>query len=246
MAEAGPSKSPVPSNPKSHFDSISSNSSKHVQLALGHGPPPAPPRRRTQDVENVFPTRNNRRRIRSDSLGGEEGSPSLSKPRPPMKHEMRPTYLVEADADITAFSDEYDLGECTACLAQNDCLMLFPAHEGNRIIYASLELSIPYRNARPCDSCGRTTCAENEGTERSSITGSRSNTHGCIPSLLLLGYILSKQSPRFPRGQYCVPLRQPPRRRGGFCHNITPNATFAGQWSDPRLVREGGPRGTQT
>jgi len=30
-----------------------------------------------------------------------------------MKHEMRPAQLVEADANITAFSDEYDLGECT-------------------------------------------------------------------------------------------------------------------------------------
>ena len=28
-----------------------------------------------------------------------------------MKYEIRPTHLVEADADITAFSDEYDLGE---------------------------------------------------------------------------------------------------------------------------------------
>jgi len=35
-----------------------------------------------------------------------------------MKHEMRPAQLVGADADITAFSDEYDLGECTV-LVQN-------------------------------------------------------------------------------------------------------------------------------
>src|SRR5882762_7826710 len=115
MAEAGPSKSPILSNSKSHFDSISSNSSKHIQLTLGHNPPPAPPRRRTQDAENALPARNNRRRIHPDSLGGEEGSPSVPKPRLSMKHEMRPTHLVEADADITAFSDEYDLGECTTC-----------------------------------------------------------------------------------------------------------------------------------
>lgn len=121
MAEAGPSKSPISSNPKSHFDSISSNSSKHGQLGLGHGPPPAPSKRRTQDVENVFSTRNNRRRVHSDSLGGEEGSPLVSKPRLSMKHEMRPTYLPEADANITAFSDEYDLGECTNCLHMIVC-----------------------------------------------------------------------------------------------------------------------------
>ena len=115
MAEAGPSKSPVSSNPKSHFDSISSNSSKHVQLGLGHGPPPVPSRRRTPDADNVFPTRNNRRRVHSDSQGGEEGSPPAPKLRLSMKHGMRPTYLVEPDAGIAAFSDEYDLGECTAC-----------------------------------------------------------------------------------------------------------------------------------
>ena len=33
-----------------------------------------------------------------------------------MKHEMLPTQRVEADANITAFSDEYDLGECTVFL----------------------------------------------------------------------------------------------------------------------------------
>jgi hypothetical protein len=122
MAEAGPSKSPSSSNPKSHFDSISSNSSKHVQLALGHGPPPVPPRRWTQDAENVFSTRNNRRWIHSDSLGGEESSPPLPKPRLSIKHEMRPTYLAEADADITAFSDEYDLGEYTTSFTRNRLL----------------------------------------------------------------------------------------------------------------------------
>ena len=35
----------------------------------------------------------------------------MVKPRLSMKHEMRPAHLVGADADITAFSDEYDLGE---------------------------------------------------------------------------------------------------------------------------------------
>jgi hypothetical protein len=114
MAEAGPSKPPVLSNPKSHFDPGSPNTSKHVQL--GHGPPPALPRRRTQDIESGFITRNNPRRFRSGSFGkgrGEGGSAMVLKPRLSMKHEMRPTHLVEADANITAFSDEYDLGECT-------------------------------------------------------------------------------------------------------------------------------------
>lgn len=56
---------------------------------------------------------------------------------------MRPTYLPEADANITAFSDEYDLGECTICLAQNSLLTFLPAHEGNGFVYASFELDIP-------------------------------------------------------------------------------------------------------
>ena len=40
----------------------------------------------------------------------------MTKPRLSMKHEMRPVHLVEADANITAFSDEYDLGELTTSL----------------------------------------------------------------------------------------------------------------------------------
>lgn len=122
MTEAGPSKSPVLSNPKNLFDSVSSNSSKHVQPGLGLGPPPGPSRRRTQDVESGFTTRNNRRRIHSDSLGKghvEEGSPLVAKPRLSMRHEMRPVQLVEADANIAAFSDEYDLGQFTTPLMQN-------------------------------------------------------------------------------------------------------------------------------
>jgi len=121
MAEAGPSKLPTLSSPKSHFDSVSSNSSKHVQLGLGLGPPPASSKRRTQDVENGFTARSHRRRIRSDSLGkghGEEGFALVTKPRLSMKHEMRPVQRVEADTNITAFSDEYDLGECTTFLMQ--------------------------------------------------------------------------------------------------------------------------------
>ncbi|KAF9643854.1 hypothetical protein BDM02DRAFT_3175491 [Thelephora ganbajun] len=112
MTEAGPSKSPVSSNPKSHFDSLSSNSSKHVQLGVGLGPPPAPSRRRAQDAENGFTTRNNRRKTHFDPFGrghGEEGPAPVTKPRPSMKYEMHPAQLLEADANITAFSDEYDL-----------------------------------------------------------------------------------------------------------------------------------------
>ena len=30
-----------------------------------------------------------------------------------MKHEVHPVQPAEADANITAFSDEYDLGECS-------------------------------------------------------------------------------------------------------------------------------------
>lgn len=131
MTEAGPSKSPVLSNPKSHFDSISSISSKHVQLGLGLGPPPVHPRRRAQDAENGFPTRNNRRRIHSESLGKghvEEGSPLTTKPRLSMKHEIRPVHLLEADADITAFSDEYDLGKCIIISTQNVPFQHFSQH----------------------------------------------------------------------------------------------------------------------
>ena len=36
-----------------------------------------------------------------------------------MKHEMRPTHLAEGDTNITAFSDEYDLGEYTTFLSQS-------------------------------------------------------------------------------------------------------------------------------
>lgn len=61
-----------------------------------------------------------------------------------MKHEMRPTYLVEADANITAFSDEYDLGEYSTFLTQCSVLTPIPAHEGNGIIYVFPKLSIPY------------------------------------------------------------------------------------------------------
>lgn len=122
MTEAGPSKSPGPSNPKSHFDSLSSASSKQVQLGLGLGPPPVPSRRRIQDTENGFPTRGNRRRVHSDSLGKghvEDGSSLVTRPRLSMRHDMRPSQLVEADANITAFSDEYDLGEPTASSMQD-------------------------------------------------------------------------------------------------------------------------------
>ena len=125
MTEAGPSKSPVSSNPKSHFDTVSSTSSKRVQLGLGLGLPPAPSRRRIQDAENGFPIRNNRRRIHSDSLGKghvEEGSSLVTKPRLSMRHEMRPSQPVEADANITAFSDEYDLGKFTAFSMQDALL----------------------------------------------------------------------------------------------------------------------------
>lgn len=114
MTEAGPSKSPVLTNPKSHFDSISSNSSKHVQLGLGLGPPPALPRRRTHDGESGFAARNNRRKVHSDLFGKdhvEEGSPLVTRPRLSMKREKRPALLLEADVNIAAFSDEYDLGE---------------------------------------------------------------------------------------------------------------------------------------
>ena len=111
MAEAGPSKTPVLSNPKSRLDSVSPDSSKRVQLGLGLGSPPVPPRRRTQDAESGFATRNNRRRVHSDSLGKGHEEGLVVKPRLSMKHEMRPAHLVGADADITAFSDEYDLGE---------------------------------------------------------------------------------------------------------------------------------------
>ena len=117
MTEAGPSKSPVLPNPKSHLDPVSSDSSKHVQLGLGFGPPPAPPRRRTQDAESGFTTRNNRRRIHSDSLGKGHEEGLVTKPRLSIKHEMHPAHLVEADANITAFSDEYDLGEPTTSSA---------------------------------------------------------------------------------------------------------------------------------
>ena len=121
MTEAGPSKSPVSTNPKSHFDSISSNSSKHVQLGVGLGPPPTLPRRRTHDVESGFTTRNNRRKVHSDSLGKdhvEEGSPLMTRPRLSMKREKRPAQLLEADVNIAAFSDEYDLGEHISVLMQ--------------------------------------------------------------------------------------------------------------------------------
>ena len=119
MTEAGPSKSPVLSNLKSHFDSVSSSSSKHVQLALGLGPPPALPRRRTQDTENGFAIRNNRRRVHSDSFGKGHGEEGSAKPRLSIKHEVRPAQLAGADANITAFSDEYDLGEHTTFLVHN-------------------------------------------------------------------------------------------------------------------------------
>ena len=114
MTEAGPSRLPVLSNPKSNFDSISSNSSKHVQHGLGLGPPPTLSRRRTQDTGDGFATRNSRRGAHSDTLWkGEEGPALATKRRGSMKQEMRPAQLVEADANITAFSDEYDLGEWT-------------------------------------------------------------------------------------------------------------------------------------
>jgi len=128
MAEAGPSKLPILSNPKSHFDTVSSNSSKRVQLELGLGHPPASSKRRTQDVENGFTTRSYRRRIRSDSLvkgHGEEGPALVTKPRLSMRHEMRPAQLVEADANITAFSDEYDLGECTTFFGAEHLALMF-------------------------------------------------------------------------------------------------------------------------
>lgn len=51
-----------------------------------------------------------------------------------MKHEIRPAHLAESDANITAFSDEYDLGECSTSLEQNVLLTPVPAHEGNGIV----------------------------------------------------------------------------------------------------------------
>lgn len=63
-----------------------------------------------------------------------------------MKHEMRPTYQVEAEADITAFSDEYDLGKYAPFLARNNLLTLISAHEGNKPIYVLLEFDTPYHN----------------------------------------------------------------------------------------------------
>ena len=195
MTEAGPSKSPVLSTPKSHFDSISSNSSKHVQLGLGHGPPPTPSRRWTQDSENVFSTRNNRRRIHSDSFGkgrSEEGSPVMPKTRLPTKHDTYPLHLVEADANITAFSDEYDLGECTTFLMRSILLTLLPAHEGNGMICTFFGSSVSYRYIRSCNSCRCSICSQSEGTERSSIAGNRSNTHRCLASVLLLKLALSE------------------------------------------------------
>lgn len=122
MTEAGPSKSPALSNPKTHFDSVSSNSSKHVQPGLGLGPPPVLSRRRTQEVESGFVTRSNRRGVHSDSLWkgqGEEEPAFVTKPRPSMKYEVRPAQLVDTDANITAFSDEYDLGEYITFCLQN-------------------------------------------------------------------------------------------------------------------------------
>ena len=72
-------------------------------------------------MESGFTTRGNRRRVHSDSLGKghvEEGSSLVTKPRLSMRHDMRPSQLVEADANITAFSDEYDLGEPTTSSMQ--------------------------------------------------------------------------------------------------------------------------------
>jgi len=43
----------------------------------------------------------------------------VTKRRLSTKHEMRSAQLVGADANITAFSDEYDLGERTNLLMQN-------------------------------------------------------------------------------------------------------------------------------
>ena len=43
----------------------------------------------------------------------------MTRPRLSMKREIRPVQPVEVDANITAFSDEYDLGERIPFSMQN-------------------------------------------------------------------------------------------------------------------------------
>ena len=56
-------------------------------------------------------------------------------------------------------------------------LMFLLAHEGNGIPYEPLTYNIPYHDNRPCNSCGRPTCTEDEGAEGGSIEGTRPYTH---------------------------------------------------------------------
>jgi len=156
-----------------------------------------------------------------------------------MKHEMRPAQLVEADANITAFSDEYDLGECTSFSYAKHAALTPPlAHEGNGITHTPFTISIPYCNTRSCNPRGCPSCTEDEGTEGSSIEVTRAYVHGCLASVVLHP-IPPDQDPRLSCcGKPCVPVRQPRRHGGGLshipgCQCPTSNATFHRQWSDP-------------
>jgi hypothetical protein len=79
--------------------------------------------------------------IRLGRLVVRKGCP-VPKPRLSMKHEMRQPHLVEADANITAFSDEYDLGECTTSTGMESILLTL-LHQHTKVKASSEHSSNP-------------------------------------------------------------------------------------------------------